>query len=224
MVNQTVDTSVWNAILSAGPIVQLVLVFLVIMSVICWALIWFKWNQLKKAQQENEKFIEKAQKRKAEQLALDAEDLWNSTPLARVFLVGYQRFRELTQEHSGIDLASAMDMTEKEMLRRIRVELGLFESHLSVLASTGSVAPFIGLFGTVWGILGSFQKIAVMGSASLAVVAPGIAEALVATAIGLFAAIPATLFYNHFITKIRAIEVEMSDWAGEFLILIKSNQ
>ncbi|MCX7674219.1 MAG: MotA/TolQ/ExbB proton channel family protein [Bdellovibrionaceae bacterium] len=218
------DTSVWNAILSAGPVVQLVMLLLVIMSISCWALIWAKWNQLKKVKLENEEFIQKAKKRKAEQLALDSEDLWESTPLARVFLVGYQRFRELTQDNSGIDLASAMEMTEKEMLRRIRVELGLLESHLGVLASTGSVAPFIGLFGTVWGILGSFQKIGAMGSASLAVVAPGIAEALVATAVGLFAAIPATLFYNHFVTKIRAFEVEMNDWAGEFLILLKSDK
>lgn len=224
MTSKVVDTSVWNAILSAGPVVQLVMLLLVIMSISCWALIWAKWNQLKKVKLENEEFIQKAKKRKAEQLALDSEDLWESTPLARVFLVGYQRFRELTQDNLGIDLASAMEMTEKEMLRRIRVELGLLESHLGVLASTGSVAPFIGLFGTVWGILGSFQKIGAMGSASLAVVAPGIAEALVATAVGLFAAIPATLFYNHFVTKIRAFEVEMNDWAGEFLILLKSDK
>lgn len=218
METKVLDTSIWQAILSAGLVVQLVLVILILMSLWSWTLILAKWQQLKVIKKANLDFLSKMGKRNAEALSLEAEDLSQQVPLARVYLDGYHRFRELVGKS---DLVSVLELTEKDMLRRIRVELGFMESYLSVLASTGSVAPFIGLFGTVWGIFNSFQKIGAMGSASLAVVAPGISEALVATAIGLFAAIPASLFYNQFVTQIRAIERDMNEALTDFLFLFK---
>ena len=120
-------------------------------------------------------------------------------------------------------LPLSMEYLDRSLRKAIDTELPSLESHLNFLATTGSTAPFIGLFGTVWGIMGAFQKIAQANSASLAVVAPGIAEALIATAIGLAVAIPATVAYNHFVARVRCEELELHNFAGDFLNLTKRN-
>jgi biopolymer transport protein TolQ len=153
----------------------------------------------------------------------DAEELMEESGLARIYVSGYQEFLRLHEERkqAAFDLGLATESLEREFDRSVRNEIGKLESRLTWLASTGSTAPFIGLFGTVWGLMNSFQKIGAMGSANLAVVAPGISEALVATAVGLFAAIPATLFYNQFISKVRSAELEMSDLTSELISIMK---
>jgi len=220
----TVDTSIWNAISQAGIIVQITLFLLVLMSVISWAIILAKSYQLKNQKAGNLRFLNRFNKAKSlANLNDDSEEMIEESALAKIYQAGYQEFLRLAEERKlpGFDLAFATESLEREFDRSIRNEIGRLEIRLTWLASTGSTAPFIGLFGTVWGLMNSFHKIGAMGSASLAVVAPGISEALVATAVGLFAAIPATLFYNQFISKVRAAELQMADLAGELTGIMK---
>lgn len=210
--------------MQAGPIVQVTLFLLIIMSVVSWAIILAKWYQLKTLKRADLRFLNRFNKAKSlSDLNDDAEEMVEESGLARIFQGGYQEFLRLSEEkkHVSFDLGLATESLSREFDRNIRNELGKLEIRLTWLASTGSTAPFIGLFGTVWGLMNSFHKIGAMGSASLAVVAPGISEALVATAVGLFAAIPATLFYNQFISKVRSVELEMNDLSGELIGIMK---
>lgn len=118
---------------------------------------------------------------------------------------------------------NGIENLERVLRKSTENEISLMESHLTVLATTGSTGPFVGLFGTVWGIMGSFHKIGQTGSASLAVVAPGISEALVATAIGLAAAIPAVVLYNNFVAQIRKEEIALNNFSSDFLNIVKRN-
>ncbi|MEI7974274.1 MAG: MotA/TolQ/ExbB proton channel family protein, partial [Bdellovibrio sp.] len=118
---------------------------------------------------------------------------------------------------------SGIDNMERALKQAVENEVALMESRLSWLATTGSTGPFIGLFGTVWGIMSSFHKIGAMGSASLAVVAPGISEALFATAVGLGAAIPAVIIYNSLVTQVRRQEIQLNNFAADFLNVAKRN-
>ncbi|MCS6838824.1 MAG: MotA/TolQ/ExbB proton channel family protein [Bdellovibrionaceae bacterium] len=220
----TVDTSIWSAIWGAGFVVQLTLILLILMSVVSWAVIMAKWYQFRRTKMANVKLVEKLQKGKSlEVLNEAAEELASQSSMARVFVGGYSFFRKLQEDIRGnkVELPFAIELLEREFARQIRNQLALLEDRLIWLASTGSVAPFVGLFGTVWGILNSFHKIGAMGSASLAVVAPGISEALVATAVGLFAAIPATFFYNQFVAQVRVQEIELNDMSQEVIIMMK---
>jgi len=220
----TIDTSIWNAILQASFIVQVTLFLLIVMSIISWAIILAKWHQIKSQKAADLKFLNRFNKAKSlSDLNDDADELIEESALARIYQAGYQEFHRLFDERkqASFDLGLATESIEREFDRSIRNEIGKLEIRLTWLASTGSTAPFIGLFGTVWGLMNSFQKIGAMGSASLAVVAPGISEALVATGVGLFAAIPATLFYNQFISKVRSAELEMSDLASELVSIMK---
>lgn len=220
----TVDTNIWNAITEAALIVQVTLFLLIVMSIISWAIILAKSYQLKMQKAADLKFLNRFNKAKSlADLNEDSDELVEESALARLYQSGYQEFLRSFEEkkQAGFDLALATESLEREFDRTIRNEIGRLETRLTWLASTGSTAPFIGLFGTVWGLMNSFHKIGSMGSASLAVVAPGISEALVATAVGLFAAIPATLFYNQFISRVRVAELEMNDLAGELMGIMK---
>ena len=118
---------------------------------------------------------------------------------------------------------SGLDNLERSIRKATENEIAKMETRLTVLATTGSTGPFIGLFGTVWGIMGSFHKIGATGNASLAVVAPGISEALIATAIGLAAAIPAVVLYNNFVAQVRREEIELNNFSADFLNIVKRN-
>lgn len=220
----TVDTSIWNSILQAGLIVQVTLFLLIIMSVVSWAVIFAKWYQIDIQKKADLKFLNRFNKAKSlTSLHEEAEDMIEESCLARIYQSGFEEFTRQLEEKTktGFDIGLATESLTREFDRTIRNEIGKLETRLTWLASTGSTAPFIGLFGTVWGLMSAFQKIGAMGSASLAVVAPGISEALVATAVGLFAAIPATLFYNQFISRVRIAELEMTDLAGELVGIMK---
>lgn len=224
MKNIAVDTSIWGSLLQAGPIVQLILMLLILMSVISWGIILGKWYQFIQLKKSNFAFLGRFGKSKnLVEVAKESRIYLNSSNMARLFDSAYQAFLDLQEQKKTMESTAEYELVilERELGRTIRNEIGNLESKLNWLASTGSTAPFIGLLGTVWGLLNSFQKIGAMGNASLAVVAPGISEALVATAVGLFAAIPATLFYNHFINKIRESEIEMNDLAQDLVTLMK---
>ena len=209
-----------SLIWQASWLVQLVLLFLVLMSVVSWAIILVKWRALRRAGQDSEAFLEVYQEGSLDAAYQLAREL-DRSPLAGVFLAGYSELSRM----SRLSDAGLSDAQRRSLVRQIgwsasREGLSL-ERGLSFLATTGSAAPFIGLFGTVIGIIDAFQGIARTGSASLAVVAPGIAEALIATAVGLLAAIPATIFYNHFVGELRgltaAIDLFSADCEGDLL-------
>jgi biopolymer transport protein TolQ len=204
---------VWQA----SWLVQLVLLCLVLLSIFSWAVILFKSRELRRAQQDSEAFLEVYHEGSLEQAYDAARDL-DRSPLAAVFLSAHVELKRLARA-SGKALTPTR--ANVEMLSRNLGWTGTRESlrlerGFGFLATTGSAAPFIGLFGTVIGIINAFEKIGQAGSASLAVVAPGIAEALIATAVGLFAAIPATIFYNIFVGQLRGITAAIDLFIAEY--------
>lgn len=193
-------------ILQAGYIVKGVLIILLFFSVVSWAIIFFKHRYFSKANKENDQFL------KAYRAGRDPKGLYQVTrtftisPIANIFRAVYAD--EANKDRSEI----------KRLLRRYEaLETAKLEKYLSFLATTGSTTPFIGLFGTVWGIMNSFRNIGATGAASLAVVAPGIAESLIATAAGLAAAIPAVIAYNYYLSVARRMIVDIEDFSEELL-------
>jgi biopolymer transport protein TolQ len=221
-----VNTGALDAILHASPIVQATLAILVFLSILCWAVAWAKWKQFSQMEKANGPFSDRFWK--ASNLDALFEDFLThkNSPLARVFKAGYLELQKLSEDSKtqpGSLHPSGLDNLERSLRKQVDQEIAAMESGMTLLASTGSTGPFIGLFGTVWGIMGSFQKIGATGSASLAVVAPGISEALVATAIGLAAAIPAVVIYNHFISRVRKHEMDLNNFSADFLNVVKRN-
>jgi biopolymer transport protein TolQ len=227
---------VWELVLYAGPMVKFVLLILLFLSVVSWGIIFMKFRLVRAAIRESELFLgifwETSQLSKIYQ---EAKDLQNS-PLAEIFRSGYmelEKFRKLqnqsvknpAQQPSAGELIAPPLMgigTVRRALEQASTsELTRLEKNLTFLATTGNTAPFIGLFGTVWGIMDAFRKIGVKGAPSLATVAPGISEALIATAAGLFAAIPAVVAYNYYLNKIKMLSSEMENFSSEFLNIIQ---
>ena len=206
---------VWQA----SWIVQLVLLLLTILSVVSWTVIAFKWRELRRAVQDSEAFLEVYHEGSLDAAYEAARDL-DRSPLSAVFLDVYAEINRMAR-FSGRSALAALEEGHLVALARqiawtgsregLRLERGL-----SFLATTGSASPFIGLFGTVIGIINAFEGIGRAGSASLAVVAPGIAEALIATAVGLFAAIPATIFYNIFVGQMRGLREAIELFGAEY--------
>jgi len=202
------NNSVIQLILQAGYIVKGVLVILLFFSVVSWAIIFFKQRYFSQANKESEQF------QRAYRTNRDPKNLYQTTknlsisPIANVFKSVYT------------DSAKKDQNETKRLLRRYEtLESVKLERYLNFLATTGSTTPFIGLFGTVWGIMNAFHGIGAAGSASLAVVAPGIAEALIATAVGLAAAIPAVIAYNYYLSTARKMIIEMEDFSEDLLEL-----
>jgi biopolymer transport protein TolQ len=200
--------SVLQLILQAGYIVKGVLLILLAFSVVSWAIIFYKQRYFSKANKESETFLRSY---KTNKNVTDLYKLTNNlylSPIANVFKAAYA------------DEASRDKNEVKRLLRRYEtLESVKLEKYLNFLATTGSTSPFIGLFGTVWGIMNSFQGIGSAGSASLAIVAPGIAEALIATAVGLAAAIPAVIAYNYYLSMARKMIIDMEDFSEDLLEL-----
>ena len=224
--------SLIDMILDAGVIVQFVLLFLLFFSVLSWAIIFMKYRVIRKARRENFSFSEVYMRSTKLSEVFTASKKFTSSPVAEVFRIGYteqvnlNKFMKdspVTLEGSAVSALEmkGIDNVERALNRACSAELTKLESTLGFLATTGSVSPFIGLFGTVWGIMDTFRGIGAKGSATLAVVAPGISEALVATAAGLAAAIPAVVFYNYFQNSIKIMAIEMDSFASEFLNIIE---
>jgi biopolymer transport protein TolQ len=213
-----------HGIANAGIVVQLLLLSMVGLSVWNWLIIFKKKNQFAKISEKNDTFLDVFWKApNLQQINAQLEPHIES-PLAKVFESGYQEIERVisTQQASGA-MMTGMENLERTLRKANDEEVALLESQLSILATTGSTAPFIGLLGTVIGIMNSFQDIAQSGSASLAVVAPGISEALFATAMGLFAAIPAVIFYNYLINKIKRLENQLNGFSSDFLNIARRN-
>ncbi len=229
-----VNTGAWHAVTSANLVVQLTLLLLVFMSVMSWAIIFRKRKEFLRADENNLPFEETFWKSQSLDLVYDSVKEFPESSMAHVFRAGYQELRKMADSPLTADQAAksddsrrifiaGLDNLQRAVNKSIDMEVGRLESRLSFLATVGSVGPFVGLFGTVWGIMGSFQQIGATGVASLAVVAPGIAEALIATGVGLFAAIPATVAYNYFVTQTKKHELTLNNFASDFLNIVKRN-
>jgi biopolymer transport protein TolQ len=212
----------------SGPVVTAVLLLLIFFSVASWAIIGYKWYQIRKAQKNSMGFLETFWESKRLDSIYEATKGATNSPLASVFKAGYVELSKVKKaqadgaEAGTTDIAlSGLENVSRAMRRAHLTELTQLEALVPFLATTGSTAPFVGLFGTVWGIMVSFQDIGRMGSASLATVAPGISEALIATAAGLAAAIPAVIAYNYFVSKIKVLDSEMENFSSDFLNIIK---
>lgn len=218
-----VEMGAWHAISSASPVVQLTLLSLVVLSILCWAIGWAKWREFKSLDQANESFVEKFWEAESLQSLFEqSEKVKVTSSAARVFQSGFFEMQKLVDKmkSSGPEAKlRGVDNLERALRKAVDKEINSMESRLTVLATTGATGPFIGLFGTVWGIMNAFQKIGATGQASLAVVAPGISEALIATAIGLAAAIPAVIMYNHFISRLKRIESDLNHFSSDLLNL-----
>lgn len=214
----------------AGIVVKLVLLILIFFSVVSWAIILFKFFQIQRANSESERFMDFFWKSKRFDAIASQVDRFLNSPLTVLFNEGYGELKKVVEGDGGrIDSSvlstdlGGVENVSRALRRATNSEITRLEKYTTFLATTGSTSPFIGLFGTVWGIMTAFEGIGRTGSASLAVVAPGIAEALIATAIGLVAAIPAVMAYNHFQHKIRVLVKEMDSFSTEFLNIVQRN-
>ncbi len=218
------DLSIWSLLAGADFVVQLVLLGLVGMSVACWAIILNKGMAVRKASQESQAFLDMFWKSSDLEKVYERVNRYPSAPVAQVFAAGYVEMKRMISAESaagaGIDLGMTENI-ERALRRASNTELNRLEGMTTFLATTGSTAPFIGLFGTVWGILRAFQKIGVTGQATVATVGPDIAHALIATAVGLLAAIPAVMAYNYFTSSIRGLAHEMDSFAADLLNIVK---
>ncbi len=218
-----VQTGAIQLILQAGPIVKLVLLFLFMSSVVCWTIIFAKWISLKKAARQDGQFLDSFWAGKSIDEVFIKTEIYPASPVAAVFQSGYKELRKLTGADGQTNSPAGIENISRALARTSNAQVTQLEHNINWLATTASAAPFVGLFGTVWGIMTSFQNIGASGSANLAVVAPGISEALIATAAGLAAAIPAAIAYNHFVGRIRRIAVDIDCFSQDLLNILQRN-
>jgi biopolymer transport protein TolQ len=228
-----IGDGVLDLVLRSGPAAKVVLLILLVFSVVSWGIILHKAWRLHRVSRQTSTFLDffrRSSKFSEVQAVCRTFEL---SPLVGIFLAGHAELN-MQLRHGGQPASSpdtpavrptlkSLPAVDRALLRAAAVEVTKLERRLPFLATTASITPFIGLFGTVWGIMTSFQRIASVGSTNLGVVAPGIAEALIATAAGLFAAIPAVYFYNHFVARVKDLTALMDDFALEFLNIAERN-
>jgi biopolymer transport protein TolQ len=217
------DFSIVSLILHASFVVQLVMAGLLLTSLASWTVIFGKLFGLRKVRSTNDEFEREFWTgRNLNDLYTDAAQRTEGAPMERIFASGMREFMKL-RERRVVDPAALLDGARRAMRASLQRELDTVESNLSFLATVGSVSPYVGLFGTVWGIMHAFVGLSNLQQVSLSTVAPGIAEALVATAIGLFAAIPAVIAYNRFARDIDRIAMQMDTFTEEFSNILQRN-
>jgi len=210
--------NIFDLIKHASLVVQIVLLILLFFSLFSWTIIVFKRSSMKKANRQADKFL--AIFRKSRNLAevSEAAKTFPACPQAAIYQAAFKEMAYLAKNSpQGAQNGASLDNLSRALTKASNAEVAKMEKLMSFLATTGSVSPFIGLFGTVWGIMRSFTDINLTRSASLSSVAPGIAEALVATAVGLVAAIPAVIAYNYFLHRIKDFITDMEDFSLELL-------
>lgn len=223
--------SILDMVTHAGPIGQLVMLTLLVFSIASWTIVIMKARLFKKVRVDSEDFIESFWNSANLSEANSAAAEYEYSPQAAVFIAGFSELQKINKirnrkddsrspETLDMQLAT-MDNLKRAVRKAATQKLSMLSSSLPFLATTGSATPFIGLFGTVWGIMASFHDIGQRGSASLAVVAPGISEALVATAAGLAVAIPAVIFYNYFSNRLDEVDGHVANFTTDFLNLVE---
>jgi len=231
-VSAAADQDVLHLVARSSPVSKVVLLVLILFSIASWAVILYKLWTLNRAQRQSGTFLEVFRRSsKFSEVQAVCKTLGES-PLVGIFQAGYAELNtQLRQQPPAPPGAAApprpllrsVAALDRALLRATTVEVNKLESKLTLLATTASITPYIGLFGTVWGIMGAFQGIGQTGSTNLGVVAPGIADALIATAAGLFAAMPAVYFYNHLASRVKLAASEMDDFSLEFLNISERN-
>ncbi len=218
------DLSIVNLILNASWVVQGVVALLVGVSIASWAAIFRKIISLKRVQSLNDEFDREFWSGTSlnDLFAAAAQNAKHSGPMERIFASGMREFQKLRERRMS-DPSTLLDGARRAMRASYQREVDAVESNLSFLATVGSVSPYVGLFGTVWGIMHAFTGLAALEQVTLASVAPGIAEALVATAIGLFAAIPAVVAYNRFAHDIDRVANKLETFIEEFSNILQRN-
>lgn len=209
------ELNIFSAIAQATVLAQLVLVILLVMSIASWAIIFYKFVALRAAHRKAISGLERFTNAKNLRDAVQSLGGDSSSPLFHIAQQGVAEFNRLRESGSAGTIVS--DNVRRSLRQGVSESITALSQSLAFLASASNTAPFIGLFGTVWGIMVAFHRIGLEGSASLATVAPGISEALIATAMGLFVAVPATVGYNMFLNKLQDIEAELVNFAGVFL-------
>lgn len=230
--NVGIQMGAFNSLLHASFVVQIVILILLSLSVLSWAIGWAKYKQFQSLKKANTDFDNLFWSTSSLDTLFEKVDNFSQSSHARVFKAAYVEMKKIAESPmlsksstSGAELTQLMgvDNLERSLRKASENEIADMENRLTILASTGSTGPFIGLFGTVWGIMNSFHQIGITGSASLAAVAPGISEALITTAIGLAAAIPAVIIYNNCVSVIRKEEVSLNNFSTDFLNIVKRN-
>jgi biopolymer transport protein TolQ len=216
--------SVLDMVVGSGPVVRAVLVILVVFSIGCWGIALAKSLEMRRARRQSARFIDIFWDAKNLATIQTASGDLKESPVAQVFRGGYQELQRFTRGKRGnpgtdeeVPEFGGIENVQRAMTRARTQEVTRLERGLTFLATTASTAPFIGLFGTVWGIMTAFRGLSTTTSSSIQAVAPGIAEALIATAVGLAAAIPAVVMYNRFARQVRVLTAEMDTFASEFL-------
>jgi len=212
---------------NVGPVGAVVLAILVLFSLMSWAIIFYKGAALRQAHTQSETFLQVFRKSSKFSEVNSVCTQLKASPLVGVFQAGYQEVNQQVRGGANAQAAKptvkSLESLSRALARAATVEGTRLDRRVSFLATTASVTPFVGLFGTVWGIMDAFGDIGRMGSANLAVVAPGISEALITTAMGLLAAIPAAVFYNFFSSRIKVLGAMIDDFALEFLNIVERN-
>ncbi|MFA5627360.1 MAG: protein TolQ [Thiohalomonadaceae bacterium] len=216
------QTSLLSLFLEASLLVQAVMLLLLVLSIVSWAKIFAKWKLLKQATADADTFEKRFWS------GIDLVDLYkqvckthdSNTGMAALFEAGFGEFARLHKQ-GGIDPMAVVEGSQRAMRVAMSREIDRLEASLSFLATIGSTSPYIGLFGTVWGIMNSFRALGTVQQATLAMVAPGIAEALIATAMGLFAAIPAVIAYNRYANEIERLVNRYEAYTEEFSTLLQ---
>jgi len=206
----------WDLVQTMGPLPKAVLAILILFSLISWAVILSKWASFRRARSSNRSFLRAFRKAPALDTIAAASEQFRRSPLVVVFDFGYSEVSRQMKSRGSVTNPLSLERT---LQLGMSEELTRLERNMPLLATAATVSPFIGLFGTVWGIIDAFQQLGTAGSASLRAVAPGISEALITTAMGLFVAIPAAIFYNIFGSAIKEFGARMEDFQLEFLNL-----
>jgi biopolymer transport protein TolQ len=212
--NENAGGGIVSMLTGSGPVVIAVLVVLVMFSIISWAIIAFKFGYIRKSIRESQDFLDSFFEVQNVDRMFAASENFRTGSLPRVFRAGYIEYSSMRDKSTSSQLRERIALAVK---REVNAESKRLTHLVPFLATVGNTAPFIGLFGTVWGIMSSFQNIGLMKSASLAAVAPGISEALIATATGLVAAIPAVMGYNYLTQKIGQVERDLEDFTPDFI-------
>ena len=229
-----VNTDIIYLVTHASLAAQIVLGILLVFSAVSWGIILYKFWQFGRSSRQTSTFLEIFRKSSKFSEVQAVCPTLSYSPLVGLFQSGYTELNSQLRAAgnpepakpvavAGRPTLKSLDAVDRALLRATTVEMTKLERRVTFLATTASITPFIGLFGTVWGIMTAFQGIGAQGSTSLAVVGPGIAEALIATAAGLFAAIPAVFFYNHFTNRVKHFSAEMDDFSLEFLNISERN-
>jgi biopolymer transport protein TolQ len=222
---EALTSGVLDLVLTAGPIAKVILVILALFSIISWALIVEKWWLFRRVRRQTLTFLKAYREARTPALVQASARKLRESPLAQLYVAAYNEMgaRDVVDQvlDDGDELSPArLEIVQRALRRTATLEVARLERYLPFLATTASATPFIGLFGTVFGIIAAFHGIGQQGSASLAVVAPGISEALIATAAGLGAAIPAVIGYNYFVNRVKHWATEMDSFSLELLNLL----